>query len=348
MSIKYRLRLLTNMVLEKLNIPKIPPRIPIYFVEVTNKCNLNCDFCPRNDLSRGTGDMEFDLFKLVIKKIKEKGANYLNLNRFGESLTHPQFLKMLRYAKSKGIPNVGLVTNGQLLDHEMVENIVDAGIDRINISLDTLDREKYEKARKGAKLDNTINNLEYLIEYRNKVRKNKPVIAIFSVLVTDDYEQMKTIFQTYVNRVNYIEFRPIANYGSSQHLKDLPHIKTKKENLLTCIQPWQRLNIFYNGDVNPCCGDVDGELVIGNIKDSSIEELWHNEKIKRIRRILTRKTIDKLPVCLSCDGCNLGWRQEALLQLRKVYHKLDPDINVVDLTATTPTLFRHSTKKLWR
>jgi len=108
------------------------------------------------------------------------------------------------------------------------------------------------------------------------------------------------------------------------------------------------LNIFYNGDVNPCCGDVDGELVVGNIKDSPIEELWHNEKIKRIRRILTRKTLDELTVCLSCDGSDLGCHQEALLQLRDVYHKLDPDINVVDLMASTPTLFRHSTKKLWR
>lgn len=348
MYIKDRVKALTNVVLQKLNIPMIPPRIPLYFIEVTNTCNLNCDFCPRNDLSRGTGYMEFDLFKLVIKKIKKMGARYVNLNRFGESLMHPQFVQMLRYAKNEGIPNIGLVTNGQLLSPEIIEDIVDAGIDRVNVSLDTLDKVKYEKTRKGAKLDKTINNLDYLVDYRNKAGKKTPIIALFSVLVTDDFRQMQKIFQRYVNRVNYVEFRPIANYGSSQSLKDLPHIETRRKNILICIQPWQRLNIFYNGDVNPCCGDVDGELVIGNIKDSSVKELWYGEKIKEIRKIITRKALDSLPICLSCDLNDLDWYREALHQLRDVYHKLDPDINVVDLLASTPLLYRHSTQGIWR
>jgi cyclic pyranopterin phosphate synthase len=76
---------------------------------------------------------------------------------------------MLRYAKNQGIPIIGLVTNGQLLNPEMIEDIVDAGIDRVNVSLDTLDRVKYEKTRKGAKLDKIINNLDYLVDYRNTV-----------------------------------------------------------------------------------------------------------------------------------------------------------------------------------
>ena len=133
MYLKHELRKLTNVVLGKLNYPQIPPRIPLYFIEVTNTCNLNCDFCPRNDLSRGTGFMEFDLFELIIKKIKAAGARYVNLNRFGESLTHPRFPEMLRYAKAQGIPNVGFVTNGQLLSAEIVEDILDAGVDWINI-----------------------------------------------------------------------------------------------------------------------------------------------------------------------------------------------------------------------
>ena len=336
------------MVFEKLGIPKVPPRIPLYFIEITNNCNLSCSFCPRSDLSRGIGFMEFDLFKLIIKKIQEMGARYVNLNRFGESLTHPQFLEMLRYAKDQGIPNVGFVSNGQLLTPDVIENIVDAGIDRVNVSLDTLDKVKYEKIRKGAKLEKTINNLDYLIHYRNKTGRKKPIIALFSVLVTDDFEQMQNIFDKYVNKVNYIEFRPIANYGSSQRLKNIPHIRTNKANIFTCIQPWQRLNIFYNGDVNPCCGDVDGELVIGNIKSHSIQELWHGEQIKRIRKILTSKVLDELPICLGCDGSDKDWYQQALGQLRDVYHKLDPDIHVAGLTASTPVLFRHSTKNLWR
>jgi radical SAM protein with 4Fe4S-binding SPASM domain len=348
MYIKHSIRQLANVALRGLGVSQIPPRIPFHFIEVTNKCNLNCDFCPRDSLTRGTGFMEFDLFQLIIKKIMETGARYVNLNRFGESLTHPQFPKMVKYAKEHGVPNVGLVTNGQLLVPEIIETVVDAGIDRINISLDTLDKNKYERIRKGAELQKTLDNIDYLIHYRNRMGKEKPIIAIFSVLITDDFEQMQNIFHHYVNKVNYIEFRPIGQYGDKQRLENLPHSTKSKYKIITCIQPWQRLNIFYNGDVNPCCGDVNGELALGNIKDFSIKEIWNGKKINRIRNILTSKALDKLPVCLACDGCNGDWHDQALTQLRKVYHRLDPDIYVRELTASTPVLFRHSTNSPWR
>jgi radical SAM protein with 4Fe4S-binding SPASM domain len=337
-----------NVILEKFNISKIPPRVPFYFIEVTNACNLNCDFCPRYNLSRGTGFMEFDLFKLVIRRINEMGARYVNINRFGESLVHPQFLEMLRYAKDQGIPNLGYVSNGQLLTPDVVEEMVQAGIDRITISLDTLDKEEYEKHRKGAQLEKTVNNLNYLIEYRNKLGRQKPIISINSVLIADNFEQMERIFRRYVNKVNFIEFRGVAEYGPSKSADKFLYRKKPQFNVMSCIQPWQRLNFNFNGDVNPCCGDVDGELIIGNIKDSSIKELWYGEKIKRIRKIHAQKAVEELPVCVHCDCCNRDWYDQRVKQLREVYHGLDPDIHVVGLEATSPIFFRHSTKRLWR
>ena len=128
---------------------------------------------------------------------------------------------------------------------------------------------------------------------------------------------MQSIFKRYVNRVNYIEFRPIANYGLSQRMEDLPALEANKSNFLTCIQPWQRLNLFYNGDVNPCCGDIDGELVIGNIKDLSVKELWHGKKINRIRKLMTTKVLEELSVCLNCDGCSQERHDQALSQLQE-------------------------------
>ena len=67
MHIKHTIRQLANVALRGLGASQIAPRIPYYFIEVTNKCNLNCDFCPRDSLTRGTGFMGFDLFQLIIK-----------------------------------------------------------------------------------------------------------------------------------------------------------------------------------------------------------------------------------------------------------------------------------------
>jgi hypothetical protein len=63
---------------------------------------------------------------------------------------------------------------------------------------------------------------------------------------------------------------------------------------------------------------------------------------------MTTGDLEELPVCLSCDGCSKECHDQALSQLQEVYHKLDPDIHVKGLSASTPVLFRHSTKKIWR
>ena len=137
----------------------------MFFIELTNRCNLRCPICPRSDAvkGRGLGFMDFDLYKYIIDSLSEYGAGYVGLNRFGESLLYPRFLEALEYAKRKQLPELVLVTNATLLTKEMSEGIVDLGLDTIRMSLDSLDPEEYAAGRIGAKLDNTLANIDYLL-----------------------------------------------------------------------------------------------------------------------------------------------------------------------------------------
>ncbi len=313
----------------------LPQRIPLYFIELTNKCNLRCPMCPRSDATgaRGLGLMDFDLYKFIIDQIKNYGAKYVNLNRFGESLLYPKFIEVVEYAKRNDIPNIGVVTNATLLTRELAEAIIDVGLDRIRLSLDTLDPEDYAAGRVGANLYDVLEKIDYFMVYKKKKGADRPRVGINSVLLHDNFEQIKKIYERF-NRICEVNLKPLAHYGVSQNWDKIKEYE--KYNQRPCIQPWERLNFFYNGDVNVCCGDVEGELIVGNIKEKPIKELWLKGRAKEIRRIHMALDFDKLKVCKVCSGINADWYKDSIRQQREIYEKLDSSRRVVGLSNTTP------------
>ncbi|MBE9531264.1 MAG: radical SAM protein [Proteobacteria bacterium] len=329
-----RFKKVLNKAIKSVGGAPLPRRVPLFFIELTNICNLLCPMCPRSDSSdnRGVGNMDYELYKEIIDKIKAYGARYLNLNRFGESLIYPQFIDAIKYAKDQGIPNVGVVTNGTLLTKEMSEGIIDAGLDRIRISLDTLDPEDYAAGRVGGTLEKTLANIDYFFEYKKK-KGSKIAAGINCVLIHDNFDQIQNVYERFKD-ICEVDLKPVAHYGITQNWKNIK--KYEKYNKRACIQPWERLNFFYNGDVNICCGDVEGGLIVGNIKDKSIKELWLEGKSKEIRKKHVALDFEDLKVCQVCSGINADWYENSLKEQKEIYERLEPLKEVVGLSNTSP------------
>jgi molybdenum cofactor biosynthesis enzyme MoaA len=96
--------------------------------------------------------------KEVFEKIVDECAEHLPVALVpffrGESLLHNHFNDFIRYAKAKGLGPIQFTTNATLLNEKMNERILSSGIDFISFSLDTIDKESYEKNRLGADFDN--------------------------------------------------------------------------------------------------------------------------------------------------------------------------------------------------
>lgn len=330
-------RELLNKCAAPLGISPLPPRIPWFFIELTNKCNLRCPICPRSDAAkgRGLGFMDFDLYKHIVDSISAYGAVYVGLNRFGESLLYPRFLEALAYAKRKQLPSLVLVTNATLLTKEMAEGIVDLELDEIRMSLDSLDPEAYAAGRIGAKLDITLANIDYLLSYKKKRAAVKPHAIVNSVLMHDNFDQVKKVYDRF-RGICEVDLKPLAHYGVSQNWEKIKKYEDFRRR--PCIQPWERINFFYNGDANICCGDVEGELIIGNIKESTIQQLWYGKRAKEIRQLHTALDFSTLTVCQVCDGINADWYADALKQQIEVLARLDPSKKVIRISNASAIL----------
>ena len=106
-------------------------------VELTNRCNVSCTFCPRQTVDMPLGDMDEELYKKIIDEASEHLPIKLVCFFRGESILHTNFIKFVRYAKDKGIGPIQFASNAKDLTEELADQILEVGIDFISFSLDT-------------------------------------------------------------------------------------------------------------------------------------------------------------------------------------------------------------------
>jgi len=129
----------------------------IYQIELSNYCNLSCNYCPHPKQKRQKGFMDLATFKKVVELAKKCGQSLLYLHNFGEVVLHPDLAEFVRYAKDEGM-ECSFFTNGVLLTEELLKSLYCAGLKRISISnhvsnADVLVRELIEKANLPISID---------------------------------------------------------------------------------------------------------------------------------------------------------------------------------------------------
>jgi MoaA/NifB/PqqE/SkfB family radical SAM enzyme len=148
------------------------------YIEPTNQCNLACRTCMRNNWSESLGNMSYATFSRIIAGLQRwSPPPSVFFGGLGEPLAHPDILQMVADVKALGA-EVELITNATLLDARMSRGLVDAGLDRLWISLDGAHPESYTDVRLGAALPTVLANIARFRDTRLPVHLPTPQIGI--------------------------------------------------------------------------------------------------------------------------------------------------------------------------
>src|ERR671917_2903841 len=151
------------------------PILPeIVQIESTNICNAKCVFCPRDEMHRKQGIMSLELFRKIVDECAELGITHVRVHNYGEPFIDRRLVEKVRYAKQKGIREVGMISNGSLITEPVARGMIDAGLDAINISVDASGKEVFESTRICLKYDKVIANIERLVNIRAQMGKKRP------------------------------------------------------------------------------------------------------------------------------------------------------------------------------
>ena len=166
----------------------------VFSIELTNHCPMRCDACPRTkDMTRPLGFMKLSLFQKIIDQASGK-INSVWLHHFGDSLVHPEFEKCISYAHKKGI-KTKLSANAILLNETTCKKIIQSKLDKLIISLDSIDEESQTKTRGiPGVYQKSKDNVNRFLEIRKTFGSKKP----YTVLQMVKYEYTKKIVPIFI------------------------------------------------------------------------------------------------------------------------------------------------------
>jgi radical SAM protein with 4Fe4S-binding SPASM domain len=278
------------------------------WIEPTSVCNLRCVMCPNKDLSKAQkGFMDFELFKKIIDEAKGFVSDVHLLHR-GESLLHPRFFDMVRYAHEAGIVT-RFHTNGTLLDEDKARRLIEAGLDQFAFSFDGMDKETYETIRVNADFETTVRNITRFLEIKKELGAKKPVTFIELIRFPDVFKKYdKSAQKAFLDRfkglpLDHLHIKELHNWAGD--VGQAP----PKTSYSPCTFLWHALIIFWDGAVLPCTQDFFGALTLGSVKDSTIREIWNNDKMVRLREKILAHDVADLETCSQCDRL---WRRQVL------------------------------------
>jgi cyclic pyranopterin phosphate synthase len=129
--------MLEDFTLDKFERPIISLRITL-----TNRCNVNCLYCHHDGMVKSKDEMTADELYTICKVAKNLGVKKIRLSG-GEPLLKKDIVESVEKINSLGFKDISMTTNGILLE-KYAQDLKDAGLDRVNVSLDTLNRETFE------------------------------------------------------------------------------------------------------------------------------------------------------------------------------------------------------------
>ena len=175
-------------------------------ISVIDSCNLNCYYCnpcDNNEHCHALNILSVKEVLCIVRAATRLGIKHFRLTG-GEPLLHPQLDEMvLQIKKIPGVSSVSLTTNAVLLAQH-AKWLKEAGIDSINVSLDTIDASEYERITKKPLLEEVKHGINAAIEYGIRVKINVVLTPQTDVVALTRYVAKKG------TDIRFIEMMPVG------------------------------------------------------------------------------------------------------------------------------------------
>jgi MoaA/NifB/PqqE/SkfB family radical SAM enzyme len=313
-KIKPRIELENRTKLEEV----IPLATPFtVFVDPADICNFQCKFCPTGNralmkkINRNTGLMDFGLYKKIIDDLCEfeSPIKVLRLYKDGEPLLNPELANMIRYAKERQCAlQIDTTTNGSLLNPKKNLELIEAGLDRINISLEGLSEEFYKEFA-GYKM-----NFNEFTENIRHLYENKKGCEIFIKVVGDNIseEEKEKFFSIFGDIADKIFVEHVAPCWPNFQMQDVAANQNvgiygqQITQVEVCPYIFYSLSINSNGKVSLCFLDWSRELIVGDVNIESFKNIWNSEILYNYRKMHLLKKRKSHPICGICGQLSHG------------------------------------------
>ncbi len=260
------------------------------YIEITNVCNLSCDFCP--ETKRSSKFMDINDFIHILDQVKPYGK-YIYLHVKGEPLLHPEIASFLDVCNEKGF-YVNLTTNGTLINKVKETMLEKPALRQINFSLHSFDKnddtysmdEYLENIFSFIKESLDKTDIIHSLRLWNLQEKNSDINVEQNQNIID---KMQNTFKLDFNLEEEVKQKmgiKLQNklYLNQEYEFQWPDLDAKEDDGVGfCYGLRNQIAILVDGTVVPCCLDGNGIISLGNVKEQSLESILQSERANKIR-----------------------------------------------------------------
>jgi radical SAM protein with 4Fe4S-binding SPASM domain len=282
-------------------------------LELTNRCNLECVFCDHPALKRTMrkGDMPVDMLEGLLEGLGNTPVYELGLVGLGEPTLDKlltQHLEVIsRYRKL--FTRISLNSNAVPMTKAKAQMVLASPINLVTFSLNSTNRASYKELMLFDKFDVAVKNIRDFMQMRQESGRDDLKISVqFMSSRLNATDEMQELFSEYLTEdvivYNRHVFHKPALDNDQEHLLD--QTSSNGDSRYPCWSMYSRAYIDIDGNVYPCTIGNDsyrenGSLLIGNLADSTLIEVFNQQHIEEARR---RAEDGKLPFS-ECEDCTI-------------------------------------------
>ncbi len=253
-------------------------------IETTNRCQVNCEICPHDQMTRRQETMTYQKFTYIVSKLLKYKPEMVTLFGMGEPLMDKGIVDKIEWCTHYGLDTF-ITTNSGLLDIDLTNNLIKAGLTMIRFSV-------HAEIDQNIMMRNIVNFLA-----TNRIKYNDQVETHISAILKEG-EYIKDITERWEGKVDHLEIWKPHNWAGAKNFRKIDGKKT------TCGRPITGpLQVNVDGSVMICCFDYDSQMTIGNLRHQSLEEILESESYECIRTAHEIGVTQMLP-CIECDQLN--------------------------------------------
>jgi radical SAM protein with 4Fe4S-binding SPASM domain len=294
------------------------PELQRVNVEVTTYCNLRCPGCQRTIIASGADwnnqYMPLEKFRLLVEQLPT--VHEFSPTGIGEPTLHPDLPEMIRIAHASGKFNeITLTTHGMAHDVDYFCRLFADGLDKLYISVDTLDSRLIERLRAGTKLDVLKARLAELSQrFPEQVVAGVTLGRLNIGHLPDMLEQLNML----AGKLE-IAIHPYDDLGDAENCLSLeerlafveqaaawtgryPHLTFNLQGFVpsaeVCPSPWRSPSVKVNGELTPCCRIMyHQQFSFGNVFEKSYDAVSNSPETQQWREEFEKSTP---AICLDC------------------------------------------------